>query len=222
MNKNKISLILNLIIFLIVTIGTVCMVCKITFMGDYAILSDSNANALKFFTVDSNILMGIIAIVFAYYQCLVISKKKKEIPQVMYTLKLMATVGVTLTFIVTTCYLAPFSEYNYFDFFTNSNLFFHFLVPVLSVITYVFFENTKDNKINSTIIGIIPMLIYSVFYVTNYLVNRGNGPVKEYDWYGFMGKGIIGSIITVILMILITYLISYTLWILNKKLYSKK
>ena len=222
MNKNKISLILNLIIFLFVTIATICMVCKITFMGDYVILSDSNANAFKFFTVDSNVLMGIIALIFAYYQYLIISKKKKEIPQVMYTLKLMATVGVTLTLLVTACYLAPFSEYSYFDFFTNSNLFFHFLVPILSVVTYIFFENTKNNKFNSTIIGIIPMLIYSVFYVSNYLINRGDGPTKENDWYGFMGKGLIGSILTVISMILITYMISYFLWLINKKLYSKK
>lgn len=217
MKKYKISLTFNIIVFILVTIGTIFMMSGIKFMGaDDIVLTKSKLEAFKFFTVDSNVLMGIAAIIFAYYDFLVIKKKEKEIPKNVYVFKHIATVGVLLTFLVTVFYLAPFSEYSFFAFFKNSNLFFHLIVPILSVVVFVFYERKiLDKKV--IIYGVIPMAIYSVYYVTVYLIHLGSDSIKDYDWYGFMNGGVIKSVISLVSVFLSTYIISYSLWVSHKK-----
>lgn len=218
MKKYKISLILNIIVFILVLLGTVFMVTGFRFMGDDIILAESKINAFKYFTVDSNILMGIAALLFAYYELLIILKKKKEIPKSIYAFKHIATVGVALTFVVTVLYLAPFSEYRFLDFFKNSNLFFHLFVPVLSVVSFLFYENNNKQNKNVILLGMIPMTIYSIFYVTGYILHIGNDTINDYDWYHLVRNGILESMISIFSMFLLTYLISYGLWYFNKKI----
>ena len=221
MKKYKTSLILNIIIFVLVIVGTVFMLAGIKIMGEDIVLANASIEAFKFFTVDSNLLMGIAAAVFAYYDYLIITKRKKEIPAKVYALKHLATVSVMLTFFVTVFYLAPFSEYEFLAFFRNSNLFFHLVVPILSLITYVFFE--KKNQGREVILyGIVPMFLYSIFYILVYFFHTGNDPVRDYDWYKFMSGSVLRSIISITSVYLITYLISYALWIFNKRDYKNK
>lgn len=218
MKKYKISLILNIIIFILVMLGTIFMIAGIRFMENDMVLTTTNIEAFKFFTVDSNVLMGICALIFAYFDYLVLSKKIKEIPNWLYKFKHIATVGVVLTFIVTVFYLAPFGGYSFFAFFKNSNLFFHLIVPILSIITYVLYE--KNNKTGKSVValGTITMIIYAVFYVINYIVNYSADKAREtYDWYGLMSDSIIGDIISLSIMLILTCGISYCLWHLNKK-----
>lgn len=220
MKKYKLSLIFNIIIFILVIIGIIFMTCGIKIMGEDIVLSNSSIEAFKYFTVDSNLFMGIVAIIFAYYDYLIITKKKKEIPTSLYAFKHLATTSVLLTFAVTVCYLAPFSEYEFLAFFRNSNLFFHLIVPILSVIVYVLYEKkNQDGKIVKY--GLIPMAIYSVFYISSYLIHLGSDSIKDYDWYHFFQNGVIGSIISIVLVLLVTFILSYVLWIYNKRNYKK-
>ena len=214
----KISFVLNIIIFAFVIIASVFMFTGFRFMKTNSpILTKSNIEMFKFFTVDSNLLMGIISLIFLIYDYMVIKEKIKEIPKVLYVLKLTATVGVTLTFLTTVFYLAPFAGGDFFEYFKNSNLFFHLLVPVLSIIAFIFFEKTNSLDRKSTFIGIIPMLIYAVYYLVNVLVHFKNGKVDfAYDWYLFAKGGYNSIIIVFIFMILITYLISCLLCYLNR------
>ncbi len=175
-------------------------------------------NPYYFFTVDSNILMGIMAFVFAIYEYLLLKKRKKEIPKYIYILKYMFTVSVALTFLTTALYLAPFSEAGYYPFFANSNLFFHLIVPLLSIITFVFFENNSNIKYKETYYGLIPMLIYSAFYTINGLAHMENGKVPNiYDWYGFFKVGKDSIIFVFLIMLVATYIICLAIWYLNKK-----
>ena len=196
------------------------MIAGIKIMGEDIVLANSSIEAFKYFTVDSNLLMGIAAAVFAYFDYLMITKKKKEIPIAVYAFKHLATVSVMLTFLVTVFYLAPFSEYEFLAFFRNSNLFFHLIVPILSYITYVFFEKKNQDK-EVVMYGVIPMFLYSIFYILVYFFHTGNDSVRDYDWYKFMSGGVMGSIISIASVYVLTYLISYALWIFNKRNYKK-
>ncbi len=220
MKKYKISLIFNIIITILVIIGTIFMLAGIKIMGKDIVLANASINAFKYFTVDSNLLMGISAIIFAYYDYLVITKKKKEIPLQVYALKHVATVSVLLTFIVTLCYLAPFSEYEFLAFYRNSNLFFHLIVPLLSAIVFILYEK-KNQDISVTKYGVIPMALYSIFYIAVYVLHFSFNSITDYDWYKFMDKRLIKSIISIVSIYLITYLISYAVWIFNKRNYKK-
>ena len=208
----KMSFILNLIIFVLVFIATLFMVLNIKFMNveDFVFLS-SKIEVLKYYTVDFNIFMGVMSLIYCIYVIL-----GKKMSKLLYILKLASTIGVVLTFLTVVFYLAPASKKGYFILFTNSNLFYHFIVPVLSFVTYVFFENNKL-KIKDCLLSIIPTLIYALFYLFNVLVHLNNGIVLyEYDWYGFATGGIVGIIIVFLLMLFITFIIGVLLNMFNK------
>lgn len=208
MKKIKVSLILNIIIVLLVIFATIFMFTGFKFMPGGSLLEVSKVEMFKFFTVDSNILMGIVSLIFIIYEKKLLKNKIKEIPKKVYILKLIATSGISLTFITTSFFLAP--SYGFYVMFNNSNLLFHLVVPVLSIITYIFFEK-HDNKYKYAILGIIPMFLYSIFYTTNILIHLNNGGLTfKYDFYGFLQ----GNLNNIYLVIPVIYLISYIISIL--------
>lgn len=217
MKKNTISFILNCIIFLFVLIGCIFMFTGFEFMGHEELLVSTKFEMFKFFTVDSNILMGVCALIFGFYDYKVITRKIKEIPSMIYLLKLVSTVGVALTFVVTAFYLAPISKNGYFTLFRNSNLFFHFIVPFLSVITFVFFDNTTKIKFKHNFLSLIPFLLYSIFYLGDIIIHWNGGVSPKYDWYYFAQGSIFSIIVVAISISLVVYLISLLLYFFNKK-----
>lgn len=208
MKKIKVSLILNIIIVLLVIFATIFMFTGFKFMPGGSLLEVSKVEMFKFFTVDSNILMGIVSLIFIIYEKKLLKNKIKEIPKKVYILKLIATSGISLTFITTSFFLAP--TYGFYAMFNNNNLLFHLVVPVLSIITYIFFEK-HDNKYKYAILGIIPMFLYSIFYTTNILIHLNNGGLTfKYDFYGFLQ----GNLNNIYLVIPVIYLISYIISVL--------
>ena len=81
-------------------------------------------SSIKMFTVQSNILTGIVAIVFVVFEVLVLLKKKEKLPPWLLTLKMVTTTGVALTFFVVAFFLsfiAVAQGYSYFILFRNIN-----------------------------------------------------------------------------------------------------
>ena len=103
MNKNKlkVSLILNIIIVLFTIIASTMMFTGIKFSnGVEPVLETTKLGMFKFFTVDSNLLMGIVSLIFIIYEVWILKNKKEDIPKNICILKLMATTAVALTFFV--------------------------------------------------------------------------------------------------------------------------
>jgi len=215
--KTKASLVLNIIITTFALVGTILMLFGIKFMGPEDGYSATKIEMFRFYTVDSNVIIGIVSAIFVIYEYKIIKGKCNIIPNVLYVFKLMATVGVSLTFFVVVLYLAPIATHGYFSMFRNANLFFHFLVPVLSMITFCFFERTDCISFKHTFTGISTMLVYAIFYITNVLIHAENGTVSTvYDWYWFVQNGIWTIVIVIPIIFLITYLISFLLWRINR------
>ena len=216
--KLKIAFVLNTIIALLTLIATIIMFTGFSFMKNYDLgLEATKISMLKFFTVQSNILMGLVALLFSYKEYKIITGKEKIIRRRYYVAKLMSTTAVALTFFVVFLYLAPLTKYGYIAMIANSNLFFHLIIPVLSIITFVFFE--KNNKLNfkDSIFGVLPSVIYSVFYITNILIHMENGKVSPiYDWYWFIQNGVWTAFIVVPIIFIATYIISFLLWKFNR------
>lgn len=212
--KKKISLILNIIITILTIFASIIMFTgiKITH-GIEPVLETTRLGMFKFYTVDSNMLMGFISLLFVILQL-----TKKEITKNMYRLNLMATTSVGLTFLIVFTYLGQISPGGIKSMLQNSNLFFHLIIPVLSIINFTIFERTNKLKIKDTLYGIIPTVIYAVIYVTNLLLHVEKGKVSPiYDWYWFVQNGIKYAIIVAPMIILISYIISLILWKLNKR-----
>ena len=212
--KKKISLIINLIITLLTIFASIVMFFRIKITsGVEPVLETTKLGMFKFFTVDSNFFMGIVSLLFVIRQI-----KKQPITRNMYILKLISTTSVALTFIVVLAYLAPISAGGIVSMLQNSNLFFHLIIPILSIINFSFFESTNELKISDTVYGIFPTIIYAVFYLLNIIIHLENGGVSTiYDWYWFAQNGVVGAIIIAFLMIISTYIITLILWWLNRR-----
>lgn len=216
MSKYKISLILNIIIVMMVMIASIMMFTGFRFMPGKIILESNKLGMFKFFTVDSNLLMGIISLIFATYEIRLLKGSIDEIPRYMYILKLMATTSVTLTFLVVFAYLGPFVG-NIYLMILNSNLFFHLLVPLFSMITFIFFERNNKMLFKYSFYGLIPIIMYGLYYLINVLVHMDNGIVSPvYDFYHFVQNGVWAAIVVVPVMFIISYGISLGLWKFNR------
>ncbi len=217
MKKVKVSLVLNILIVAMVIFSVLSMMLGLEFMGHSVVFTTRHISIFKFFTIDSNILVGITTLIMAIYEIIYL-KSKKEIPKFVYILKFMGTASVTLTFLVTALFLAPFSVFNYFDFYMNSNLFLHLITPIVSVISYIFFEKC-ELSFKSSFLGIVPMALYAIYYVGMIVPHIENGTVSyDYDFYGFLRGGVSTVFWVVPLMFIVMYLISLVLWYSNKKI----
>ena len=217
MKKNQVSIVLNVIIVLLTIIASIIMFTGIKFMaGSDIVLESTKIGMFKFFTVDSNILMGITSGIFIFYSIKALKNKEYEIPKSIYLLKLVSTTAVTITFLVVFCYLGQISRGGIRSTLLNSNLFFHLFIPVLSIISFIFFERNDKLSAKNALTGILPTLIYGTFYLIIVLIHTQNGKVSPiYDWYWFVQSGVSTAIIVFPMSILLSYAVSLVLWRLN-------
>lgn len=216
MKNVKVSLVLNCFVVLFVTIGCVFMFNGIYFMPNKTLLEVRNFGMLKFYTVDSNILIGLVSLILIIYEILLLKNKIKEIPNRIYILKLIGVSSIALTFITTLCFLAP--QYGFYAMYNNNNLFFHLIVPILALVSYIFYEK-HDNKYGYAILGVIPMFLYSIYYTGNIIMHLNNkGLTFKYDFYGFLNGNINNAYIVIPVIFFVTYLISLLIILMNKKI----
>ena len=215
--KIKISLVINIIIVVLTITASIMMYTGFKFMpGKDIILEATKGEMLKFFTVQSNIFVGIVSLIFAIKEILILLGKKCELNKIDYIFKLMSTTAVGLTFLVVFAYLGPITEGGLPVMLMNSNLFFHLIIPVISILNFVIFERSNKLKFKSSFYGIIPTALYGIYYLINILMHSENGKVSTiYDWYWFVQNGVWTAMIVVPMILVITYLISLVIWRLN-------
>ena len=218
MNKRmKVSIVLNSLIVLFTIFATVSMIFGFEFMGEVKVLSAATFKAFKFFTVDSNVFAGLVSLIYVIFLVMFLRGKISVLPKWLSYLKLAATSAVTLTMMVTVFFLAPRTTTTYFAYFMNANFFMHLITPLLCLITFAFFES-YELSFRDTLLGICPMILYSLYYIPNILLHLDNGNVlPEYDWYGFLYAGLNTIWFVVPLIFLITWAFSICIWWLNKK-----
>lgn len=219
MRKIKISLVLNIIIVILTILSSIMMFTGFKFMnGAEPILEVTKLGMFKFFTVDSNFLVGISSLTLAIYEKRLLDNSITSIPIKYYILKFMSTVSVSLTLLVVFIYLGPISKDGIGSMLQNSNLFFHLIIPLLSMISFIFFEYHKNFKFKYVFSSIIPTVAYAIFYLINVLLHVENGKVSPiYDWYYFIQGGLWQIMIVGPLMIIVTYIIGIVIFQMNKK-----
>ena len=219
----KISLIINILVVVMTIFASIIMFTGFKFMHAYeTVLESTRIGMLRFFTVESNLLMGIVSLLFAIDEVRLLNNKINEIEAKMYNLKLMSCTAVGLTFFVVFAYLGPISKGGIPSMLMNSNLFFHLLIPVISILNFICFERTNKIKFRNTLSGIVPTFIYEIYYLINILIHMENGKVSPiYDWYWFVQNGVWTAIIVAPMMLVISYIISLVMWRLNKETTKK-
>lgn len=165
--RKTVSRILNLIMAVIVLAAWLSMTFRV---GKHGSLSAEGLQNLRYFTVLSNLLQGGVSLAYA------LGRRPRR-------LKYAATVAVALTFFVVLLLLGP--VYGYDSMYVGANFWFHLVVPVLAMVDFLFFDREGRFTLRDSLLTMLPMVAYSLFYMGNLLKNG----VKDNDWYGFAVHG---------------------------------
>lgn len=133
----------------------------------------------SFYTDDSNLLALFTSLAFVFY-----SVRNKKIPEWLKLLKLTSTICLTLTFLVVLLVLAPMNDYNYgFLLFYSALLFQHFLCPIISVITFILFDDIHISKWQYDLLATSFTVVYGVIIITLNVVRYLVGPYPFLEVY---------------------------------------
>lgn len=203
---DKRIIIIDTLIVICVAYGTWLMLTR---GGDGTGLISSGLENLKYYTVLSNLFCGIVAL--AELVAHISRKSKFDFTM----LKFMAATVTGLTAVIIAAFLQP--TYPDLNMYQGSNLWFHLIVPVIAVAECVFTSDAASMlSFGRTMLTMIPSAVYGLFYALNILF-RGIGTWPDTnDWYGFLNWGWSIGIIIFLVIIIVTWLVSLALWLLNK------
>ena len=206
-----VSIVLNFLAFVLTGVGLFIMLKGID--ADEHLAADG-WGSIKYFTVQSNLLYGIYAGIFAVAE--LIYGSPETIPAAMYILKYIFTVGVTLTMLTVLLYLGPVVEKSYPPMFKGANLYFHLFIPLLGLVSFCFFDKAAVISLPQVFLGLIPFGGYAVYYAINALSHAENGHVSEkYDWYFFLSHGVNKAVPAFVIMLAAVTGVCFGLWAIN-------
>ena len=142
-------------------------------------LATSGFYSLKYFTVLSNLLNGTICIVYAARLM-----SSGCVTQRLKTWRLVGASAAGLTFMTVMGFLGP--VFGYHLMFNGGNFFLHFLLPVLSMLSFILLEREGHIPFRNTLWAMFPVLLYSIGYLGNVLVQGIGDWPDRHDFYGFL------------------------------------
>ncbi len=115
-----------------------------------------------FFTVQSNIFIILMAAISLCNEILSLILKKSFMNQILLYIKFVATVAITITFIVFFTMLAPLLGVDYLLSFNNFSL--HAIVPILAITDFILLDTDIELTYPKSLFGLLTPLYY-VFFV---------------------------------------------------------
>ena len=177
-NKNK--------LFLALIFNALIVVLEIIAL--FLSINRHGINVFLYYTENSNYFSLIVSLIFCgilIYSLI----KHKNLPKFIIILRYMATICLTITFLVVIFLLVPLkpsmASYLILE---DSSLYQHVLCPILSVISFLIFEPAIRLNKREIIWGIIPTIIYGVIIITLNILKIIIGPypffyVYNIPWY---------------------------------------
>ena len=169
-----------LFINLMIIIWTI--ICVFGFFTD---IGDGNMKVIgiecfRYFTIDSNILMALAALLMIPFTVHSLIKKTDE-PKWIILLNYIGTTAVTVTFLTVMLFLGPTQGYGIMI--EGSNLYLHIIGPVLACMSFIFLQPFRLQK-KEILLSVLPTFVYGTLYlVMVIIVGKNNGGWE--DFYGF-------------------------------------
>ena len=171
------------------------------------ILTAYGLQNLKYFTVDSNLFLGLVCLTELILAALRRAGRIAEIPAWIDTLQYVATVAVALTFTVVMVFFGP--AVGYAPLLQEGSLYFHLIVPVLALLSFCALRRGRYIPLRKTALALIPSVLYGAYYTVVLLIYGAHFPFT--DWYGFALGGIPGSVMSASGIFLLTWLLALLL-----------
>lgn len=196
--RQKISLVLDILISVVFLYAWLKMIFA---WGDNGTISASGLRNLKYFTVLSNLLMGVASALSVVYTIRKL-RQNTDIPSWLTRLRLAGAAAVTLTLLVVLLFLWP--VFHIPGLYSGANLWLHLLIPLMAIASFVL-GATEPISLKESIVSMVPMLIYGAWYVANNIIyGTGEWPDTN-DWYGFLTWGWGVGILILIAIIIMTW-----------------
>lgn len=148
--------------------------------------------SVTYFTNLSNILIDIVLLLFICFDIeLLLSKGKRDHrSNLAYTVKYVATISITLTFLIYLTLLAPTNANGFIYAYLNNgagSLCVHMVGPVLAILDFLLFDYEYVSSKKHALLATIPPLAYVVFVVI--LSSFGVRWGTKYAPYNFLNFG---------------------------------
>ena len=220
MIKNILKILIKLTLIIVGTIGIMMTASEKTFMGDGV--------TFMFFTIQSNITIIIMSLIFLIDNILFLFRKKSFINQVLLLLKYTFTIAITITFLVFFVILAPTVSTSYLFSFKNFSV--HAIVPVLAITDFFLFDkDIKLTKVNC-LLGCAMPLYYLAFVFIGVPLGFNYGgrlyvpyfflDYKKYGWFSLENG--IGVFYWIMILLVAITAMCYIYYFLMKLRQGKK
>ena len=191
MMRRKLSLFLNAGIALAVGVSW----ARMFFAFEGGTLASVRWGSLKYFTVLSNLLAGITALITLVH----LLRRSGDIPRWLNGLRWAAATAVLLTFLTVMLFLGFI--YGHAALLVSYQLWMHLLVPLMALVDYLLLP-AEPLPLRQSWIPVLPTLLYGI----GYMINAGvNGP--EADWYFLVRGSLLTGVISALAMVAGTWCI---------------
>ena len=160
--------------------------------------SAPNGRAFLYFTIQSNITIVGIEIVFLIDAIRQLMNKPSFINQILLKIKYVFVIAIALTFLVLNILLAPSLTPAYLFSFKNFSV--HTIVPVLAIVDFFIFDKDIELKASTSLLGLaMPAYYFVFFYIGSKIGFRYIGDAKvpyfflDYEnltWFKITDKGL--------------------------------
>lgn len=210
--RDKVRTAIAVIINALIVIFTAYGMSRFFTVGGDGNMAVMNTRCFQFFTVDSNLLAALAALLLLIGQISFLRGGKPPHPALL-VLKHVGATAVGVTFFTVFCFLGTL--YGYRSMIAGVNLYMHLLTPLLAMLGFCLLEKQPRLRFRGVFLGLLPTILYGIVYVILVVFQK-----RWLDFYGFNIGG--HWILSCCLMVIATFLISLGLWALRRASAGKR
>lgn len=212
-NVERVRTALSLAANLLIVVLTAYSVSTFFTIGGEGNMTVGGSYCFMFFTVDSNILAAVAALVLLIAELPVLAGKRDAPPVWAAALKFTGTAAVGVTFFTVMLFLGPMAGYG--NLLAGANLFMHLITPLLAMISLCLLEPQPPLRLRCALLGLLPTFLYACVYMYMVVIVR-----RWFDFYGFNMGGLWS--VTFVLMHAAAFLLCLALWVLRNRAERKE
>ena len=171
--KTVLKIVLKASLAIVGILGIIFTAQSSAFMG--------GGSVFFFFTVQSNIFIIVMSLLFLVNDVMLLINKKSFVNQTLLLIKYVATVAITITFIVFFTLLAPLMGVDYLLSFNNFSL--HAIVPILAIVDFILFDTDINLTYKNSLLATIAPISYVVFVYIGAIFKLRYGENLYYPYF---------------------------------------
>ena len=171
---------LNLIFSIIIVLCVFASIVVNLLASPTEVVQEVGLKTFRMFTVLSNIFVGIASAMSIPFAVDGIRQKNYHLPRWIVNLTLFSVTAIFVTFIVALFILSPMAGF-VLMMATRTNLLMHTIVPVLSIVSFMFINSYHTVKFRTTLYALLPVLAYAMVYlVLAIVIGEDNGGWRDH------------------------------------------